>query len=102
MYYTLRVNLIITTYKFVLTTVAYFTVNLLLKYLAGDIYTNSYTAAGGEIIGKLTSGYMIYNFGLKRMYQIAFTLSISGLLLMIIFIDRGALTPYLIFMTKFG
>ena len=83
-------------------TIGYFMVNLLLKYLAGNIYTNSYTTACGEIIGKLTAGFVIYRFGLKRLYMGAFTLGIIGLLLMIIFINYGSLTPYLVFMTKFG
>ena len=101
-YQTLRVNLIITTLKWVVMTIGYFMVNFLLKYLAGNIYTNSYTTGCGEIVGKLTAGYMIYRFGLKKLYLVAFGLGIAGLLLMLAFINFGAMTPYLVFVTKFG
>ena len=83
-------------------TIGYFLVNLLLKYLAGNIFTNSYTTGCGEIAGKLTAGFMIYKFGLKKMYLLALGLGVTGLLLMIAFINYGSLTPYLVFLTKFG
>ena len=92
----------ITTICWMIVTIGYFLVNLLLKYLAGNIFLNAYTTASGEIIGKLTAGFFIFTLGLKRMYLVAFGLCILGTVLMIAFQNYGSVTPYCVFVSKFG
>lgn len=101
-YKSLRWNLLITTVAWMVVTVGYYCVNLMLKYLAGNLFMNSYTTALGEIVGKLSGGFVIYTIGLKRMYLVAFGLAILGSILMIAFAEYGALTPYCVFLSKFG
>ena len=101
-YKSLRCNLLITTVAWMVMTLGYYIINLVLKYLNGNIFTNSYTTACGEIIGKLTAGFCIIRIGLKKMYLLAFGLAILGAVLMIVFAEYGTLIPYCVFISKLG
>ena len=83
-------------------TVGYYELNLLLKYLEGNMFVNSYTLASGEIIAKLCGGLIMSMVGLKRLHYLAFGFATVGTLFMAIFYKTGAFTPYLIFFTRFG
>ena len=102
LYRTLRINLVITTVLWMVLTIGYYVLNLILKYLEGDMFMNSYTLAIGEIIAKLSGGLILAVLGLKRLHLLAFTFATVGCLLMAVFYKVGALTPYLIFFTRFG
>ena len=52
-YRSLKINLFITTVLWMVLTVGYYELNLLLKYLEGNMFINSYTLASGEILAKL-------------------------------------------------
>ena len=101
-YRSLRWNLLITTVAWMVITTGYYAINLLLKYLAGNIFLNSYTTAAGEIVGKAAGGFVIVCIGLKRMYLVSFSLAILGCIGMIVFAEYGSLTPYCVFISKLG
>ena len=83
-------------------TLAYYSLNLFLKYVAGNLFTNNYTTAAGEIAGKLSAGLVISAIGLKRLYLVAFGLGMLGALVMIVFSEYGSVIPYCLFVSKFG
>ena len=101
-YRSLRINLIITTVLWTVLTIGYNELNLLLKYLEGNMYVNSYTLASGEILAKLIGGIILTKTGLQRLHYVAFGFATVGAFLMACFYKIGALTPFLVFFTRFG
>lgn len=101
-YSSLRINLLITTVFLIVLTMGYAELNLLLKYLKGDMFINAYTLASGEIIAKLSGGLILSFTGLKGLHNLSYGFLSLGALLMVIFYQVGAATPYLVFFTRFG
>ena len=101
-YRSLRINLFITTVLWIVLTIGYYELLLLLKYLEGNMFVNSYTLASGEIIAKLSGGLILTMTELKRLHYISFGFAATGTFLMVLFYKVGVFTPYLIFFTRFG
>ena len=56
----------------------YILVSFELKYLPGDIFTNSYTSAVAEIIAKLGAGVVLMRLGMKPLFAAAFFIAFMG------------------------
>ena len=83
---------------------AYTLVSFELKYLPGDIYSNSYTSAIAEIIAKLGAGFILMRVGFKPLFVLAFLISFMGAFNLL---QTGSDTDpmvasVLVMMTKFG
>ena len=56
----------------------FYTINFQMKYLPGDIFTNTIAASVVEIIGKLFASWVLIKIGLKPLLTISFIFSIIG------------------------
>jgi len=75
-----------------------------MKYLEGDIFINSFTAAMAETVAKLGAGVLLVKFGTKPLFGAAFLIAFAGAS-NLLYLTEGAdpmLTSTFIMMTKFG
>ena len=56
----------------------YTLVSFELKYLPGDIFSNSYTSAIAEIFAKLGAGVVLLRVGMKPLFALSFFISFMG------------------------
>lgn len=72
--------------------------------MPGDIFSNSYTSAGAEIIAKLGAGVILMRAGMKPLFAMAFLISFMGAfnLLQLSSNADPFYASVLIMMTKFG
>ena len=75
-----------------------------MKYLEGDIFINSYTAALAEAVAKLGAGVVLVRLGTKPLFATAFLIAFCGAFNLLYMSD--GIDPFLasifIMMTKFG
>ena len=75
-----------------------------MKYLEGDIFLNSFTAAFAETVAKLGAGVLLVKFGSKPLFAAAFLIAFMGATNLLL-LHEGAdaiLASAFIMMTKFG
>ena len=75
-----------------------------MKYLEGDIFLNSFTAAFAETVAKLGAGVLLVKFGSKPLFAAAFLIAFMGATNLLL-LREGAdaiLASAFIMMTKFG
>ena len=75
-----------------------------MKYLDGDIFINSYTAALAEAVAKLGAGVVLVRLGSKPLFAAAFLIAFIGAF-NLVYLASGAdpiLASIFIMMTKFG
>lgn len=74
-----------------------------LKYLPGDIYNNSLSSAGTDLIASLVGGAMYTRLGIKKSFTLLWTISTLGGVI-IIFLGNNATfaMPIFVVITKFG
>ena len=83
---------------------SYTLINFELKYLPGDIYSNSYVSAIAEVIAKLGAGVVLMRLGMKPLFAAGFFIAFMGsfnLLYLGPTVDP-LFASMLIMMTKFG
>mmetsp|Transcript_12965 Transcript_12965/g.17466 ORF Transcript_12965/g.17466 Transcript_12965/m.17466 type:complete len:218 (+) Transcript_12965:944-1597(+) len=75
-----------------------------MKYLEGDIFINSYTAALAETIAKLGAGVVLVQLGTKPLFAAAFLIAFAGSLNLLNLTEGSDpfLASVFIMMTKFG
>jgi len=56
----------------------YTLVSFEMKYLQGDIFTNSYTSALAETVAKLGAGVVLMRLGTKTLFAMAFGIAFLG------------------------
>ena len=83
---------------------SYTLVSFELKYLQGDIFTNSYSSAAAEIVAKLGAGVVLLRMGIKPLFAAAFFIAFLGAFNLIQMSAEAdpVLASVLIMMTKFG
>ena len=98
-------NLLIMTLTWQALGFTYSLISFELKYLPGDIFSNSYTSAVAEIVAKLGAGVVLMRLGMKPLFGLAFFISFLGAFNMVQ-LSSGQVDPLyasiLIMMTKFG
>lgn len=81
----------------------YFLINFQLKYIEGDIYTNTIVSSVSEVIAYLTSGALYERIGTKISFVGSFIIAIIGSLLLITLGDSNkTLIPVFVLGSKFG
>ena len=82
----------------------YTLVSFELKYLPGDIFSNSYTSAVAEIIAKLGAGVVLMRLGMKPLFAAAFFIAFMGAFNLLQLSEHAdpLSASMLIMMTKFG
>ena len=73
-----------------------------LKYLEGSIFFNAYASSAAEIIGKLSTIFVLQCASLKRGLLISFGTGLLGIFLLIFFSDSESWIPLMFFIAKFG
>lgn len=73
-----------------------------MKYVKGNIYTNSSISSLSELLSYVFSGVFFKKIGMKPSFFICFTISIIGAALYIIFENNENLIPLFILLAKFG
>ena len=101
-YNTLRWNLIIVMFCWGSTSMGFYMLAFLLKYLKGNIFLNAYTSSAGEILGKLSTIAMLKCISLKRVLLVAFCTSSVGMLLLILCDGDPVLTPWVLGLARIG
>lgn len=86
-YRILRINLLVLVVCWMSCSFGFYMLAYVLKYLNGDIFLNAYSVSAGEIIGKLSTIFLLRCTSLKRVFLIAFGMSSLGSLLLVIFRD---------------
>ena len=71
-------NLLIMTMTWQALGFTYSLISFELKYLPGDIFSNSYTSAVAEIIAKLGAGVVLMRMGMKPLFAAAFFIAFIG------------------------
>ena len=82
---------------------SYYMLNLMMKYLPGNIYENNYALGVSEMFGCVASGF-VYRF-LKARWSFAFGYSISlvgGLLIFFLGHSSKSLMPFFVLLARFG
>jgi len=78
-------NLLITIYMWITCAMSYYMVNLQLKYLPGNIYTNCLVSAAAEIFGIFWSGILYQKIGIKVSFTAMYIFTAIGAVMVILF-----------------
>ena len=82
---------------------SYYMIIYYLKYLPGDIYTNTFSSSGTDMMACLAAGILYKKLGLKKTFTILLTFSVIGGLLIIMFGTKNeGLMPAFVVLTKIG
>ena len=101
-YRILRTNLIVISFCWSSTSVGFYGLAYVIKYLNGNIFLNAYSISAGEVFGKLSTICLLRCMSLRQILLLAFSISSFGLLLIIIFAENEALMPWLLGLARVG
>lgn len=99
----IRVNLVVMAYMWACCSFGYYMIIFYLKYLPGNIYNNSLSSGGTDLIAVLCAGVLYSRFGIKMAFTFLFSLSVIGGFI-IIFLGESASVwmPVFVVICKFG
>jgi len=96
-------NLLILMFLWIVSAFDYYLINFQLKYIDGDIYTNTIISSVSEVTAYLVSGALYDRIGPKVSFIGSFALAVVGSILLIFLGDHYvAFVPAMILGTKFG
>ena len=99
----IRVNLLVMAYMWSACSFTYYMIAFQLKYLPGNIYTNSYASGSSELVAIAIAGYVYAKLGIKLSFSIAFIISaFGGLCILFIGEDSVFWMPFFVILAKFG
>ena len=98
----MRTNLIVIAFCWSSTSIGFYGLAYVIKYLNGNIFLNAYSSSAGEVFGKLSTICLIKCMSLRRILLLAFTISSFGLTLMIINAENEALMPWFLGLARVG
>ena len=98
----LRSNLIIICFCWCSTSIGFYGLAYVIKYLNGNIFLNAYSSSAGEVFGKLSTICLLKCMSLKRILLLAFSISSFGLLLMIICAENEIIMPWVLGLARVG
>ncbi len=81
----------------------YYIMTFYLKYIPGNVYTNTSLSCIAEVIAYVGSGIVMDIFGVKLSFMISFILAATGGILLVIFFNaEGLLIATFVLFAKFG
>lgn len=81
----------------------YYLISFLLKYVPGNIFMNTVVSNSSEIVATILAGFVYEIFGSKIAFSISFSLSaIGGLLIALTSADNTYLIAFFVLLAKFG
>jgi Na+/melibiose symporter-like transporter len=96
-------NLLILLFLWVVSAFDYYLINFQLKYIDGDIYTNTIVSSVSEVTAYLVSGALYEKIGTKISFIASFILAVVGSIFLITFGDaHKSLIPIMVLGSKFG
>lgn len=99
----IQVNLIVMAYMWAACSFGYYMIIFYLKYLPGNIYNNSLSNGGSDLIAVLTAGYLYGSLGIRKSFTLLFAMSVvGGLTIIFVGESRLDLMPIFVVITKFG
>lgn len=82
--------------------VNYYLIVFLLKYIPGNLYVNTTVSALAEIIANITSGFIVKMIGIKYSYIVAYVIATLGGLCMTFFFNVSSAMAVFVLLSKFG
>uniref|UniRef100_A0A7S3HVQ1 Major facilitator superfamily (MFS) profile domain-containing protein n=1 Tax=Favella ehrenbergii TaxID=182087 RepID=A0A7S3HVQ1_9SPIT len=101
-YRTLRWNLLILVFCWSACSMGFYVLAYVLKYLNGSIFLNAYSSSFGEILGKLSTVFLLRCISIKRVFLLAFGVSSVGMMLLILCGDNDELVPWILGFARIG
>lgn len=96
-------NLLLLLYLWVASAFSYYLINFQLKYIEGDIYTNTIVSSVSEVTAYLISGALYEKIGTRVSFIGSFIIAVIGSVLLINLGDtHKALIPVMVLGSKFG
>lgn len=95
-------NLLIFVFLFCAASFNFYLINFYLKYLPGDIYTNSIVASVAEFVSHITSGWVVIKIGPARGIGCSFFLATLSATVLALAGQGGWITPVAVLGGKFG
>lgn len=96
-------NLVLMTVFWSTSSLNYFIITFYLKYIPGNIYTNTSLACIAEIIAYVVIGFIMDKFGVKLSFIISYILAATGGIFLVIFYNAdGYLIGVFVLFAKFG
>ena len=80
----------------------YYLITFFLKYIPGNIYTNTAVSTFAEIIANLVSGWLVSYLGLRISYITAFAIATAGGVCMILLSNWDNAMAIFVLVSKFG
>ncbi len=100
---TVQVNLVVMAYMWMCCSFAYYMIIFYLKYLPGDIYNNSLSSSGTDLIASICGGAMYSKLGIKKSFTLLWGIStVGGLIIIFLGADATFWMPVFVVITKFG
>ena len=100
---TILINLVIIVYMWVCCSFCYYLIGFQLKYLPGDIYSNTYATSLAEAIGLAQSGITYRYTGLKTAMVLPYAVSLMGGICILMYGDQMlGLMPFFVLLLRLG
>ena len=100
---TMFINLVCVLFLWVASTFDYYLINFQLKYIDGDIYTNTIVSSVSEVTAYLVSGAVYDKIGARVSFIGSYIIGIIGSLFYILFSESNkSLVPLMVLGSKFG
>ena len=98
-----RNNLFIYIWTWIVASFSYYLTYFFIKYLEGDVFTNTIGAALSEMIGYIVTGFIYEVLGLKTSYVVHFLLGALGSALYLFVVPHHPdVTPIILLFTVYG
>jgi Na+/melibiose symporter-like transporter len=81
----------------------YYLISFLLKYVPGNIYMNTFVSTSSEIVATMLAGFVYELFGSKVAFCLSFSVSaIGGFLIALTSAENTYLIAFFVLLAKFG
>lgn len=96
-------NVCIMAYMWAMCSFCYYMIVFYLKYLPGDIYSNTFASSGTDCLSVVTSGIIYKKLGVRKTFTFLLIFSVIGSLLIIFFGEKNeAFMPFFVVVAKWG
>jgi hypothetical protein len=98
-----RKNLLVMTYMWAMASFSYYMIVFYLKYLPGDIYSNTFASSGTDCCSVVFGGFLYKKLGIKKAFTFLLTFSvIGGIIIIFLGTTHESLMPAFVVLTKIG
>jgi len=97
-------NLVVMAYMWATASFSYYMIVFYLKYLPGDIYSNTFASSGTDCASVVFGGFLYTRLGIKKTFTLLLSFSVIGGLLIIFLgeVNDSSLMPIFVVITKIG